>query len=147
MRGTTSGLELLSKIQFLPLDWKENLEKSSNAVHDSTLESSKALELAIEVTNEAFSKALNAMDIANRHSIDFIYDNRVLSSILGSSHNSLISLTEIKMSFRSLGKDISIEEIILINKLIDISIELLKTSPNKFKYCFPRWRFSVGKYI
>ena len=42
-------------------------------------------------------------------------------------------------------KDISIEEIILINKLIDISIELLKTSPNKFKYCFPRWRFSVGK--
>jgi len=112
MRGTTSGLELLSKIQFLPLDWKENLEKSSNAVHDSTLESSKALELAIEVTNEAFSKALNAMDIANRHSIDFIYDNRVLSSILGSSHNSLISLTEIKMSFRSLGKDISTDEIL-----------------------------------
>jgi len=112
MRGTTSGLELLSKIQFLPLDWKENLEKSSLAVHDSTIESSKALELAIEATNEAFSKALNAMDIANRHSIDFIYDNRVLSSILGSSHNSLISLTEIKMSFRSLGKDISIEEIL-----------------------------------
>ncbi len=112
MRGTTSGLELLSKIQFLPLDWKENLEKSSYAVHDSTIESSKALELAIEATNEAFSKALNAMDIANRHSIDFIYDNRVLSSILGSSHNSLISLTEIKMSFRSLGKDISIEEIL-----------------------------------
>jgi pimeloyl-ACP methyl ester carboxylesterase len=112
MRGTTSGLELLSKIQFLPLDWKENLEKSSLALHDSTIESSKALELAIEATNEAFSKALNAMDIANRHSIDFIYDNRVLSSILGSSHNSLISLTEIKMSFRSLGKDISIEEIL-----------------------------------
>jgi pimeloyl-ACP methyl ester carboxylesterase len=112
MRGTTSGLELLSKIQFLPLDWKENLEKSSLAVHDSTIESSKALELAIEATNEAFSKALNAMDIANRHSINFIYDNRVLSSILGSSHNSLISLTEIKMSFRSLGKDISIEEIL-----------------------------------
>ena len=42
-------------------------------------------------------------------------------------------------------KDISIEEIILINKLIDLSIELLKTSPNKFTYCFPRWRFSVGK--
>ena len=40
---------------------------------------------------------------------------------------------------------ISIEEIILINKLIDISIELLKTSPNKFKYCFPRWRFFSWK--
>jgi len=112
MKGTTSGLEFLSKIQFLPLDWKQNLEKSSYAVHGSTIESSKALELAIEVTNEAFSKALDAMDIANRHSIDFIYDNRVLSSILGSSHNSLISLTEIKMSFRSLGKDISTEDVL-----------------------------------
>jgi hypothetical protein len=112
MKGTTSGLEFLSKIQFLPLDWKQNLEKSSYVVHGSTIESSKALELAIEVTNEAFSKALDAMDIANRHSIDFIYDNRVLSSILGSSHNSLISLTEIKMSFRSVGKDISTEDVL-----------------------------------
>lgn len=121
MRGTTSGLELLSKIQFLPLDWKENLKNSSTAVHDSTIESGKALELAIKVTNDAFSKALDAMDIANRHSIDFIYDNRVLSSILGSSHNSLISLTEIKMSFRSYGKDISSEEVLSAYKQSGLS--------------------------
>jgi pimeloyl-ACP methyl ester carboxylesterase len=121
MRGTTSSLELLSKIQFLPLDWKENLKNSSTAVHDSTIESGKALELAIKVTNDAFSKALDAMDIANRHSIDFIYDNRVLSSILGSSHNSLISLTEIKMSFRSYGKDISSEEVLSAYKQSGLS--------------------------
>ena len=51
------------------------------------------------------------MDNANKHSINFIYDNRVLSSILGSSHNSFLSLTEIKMSFRFLGKDISADDV------------------------------------
>jgi pimeloyl-ACP methyl ester carboxylesterase len=54
---------------------------------------------------------MDAMDNANKHSINFIYDNRVLSSILGSSHNSFLSLTEIKMSFRFLGKDISADDV------------------------------------
>ena len=43
-------------------------------------------------------------------------------------------------------KDISTEEIIIINKILDISIELLKTNPtkikNKIKYCCSRWRFA-----
>ena len=47
------------------------------------------------------------MDVANKHSIDFIYDNRVISSIIGSSHDSVVSLSEIKMSFRGHKKDIT----------------------------------------
>ena len=70
--------------------------------------------------------------------INYFYINKNIDN-----YNIIKFLAEV--IFFTYIKDISIEEIILINKLIDISIELLKTSPNKFKYCFPRWRFSVGK--
>jgi pimeloyl-ACP methyl ester carboxylesterase len=100
----------LSRIGFLPENWQEGLRIGSDAVLDSSKQTENGLEFAISATREAFQRALNAMDTANKHSIDFIYDNRVVSSIIGSSHNSTVSLTDIKMSFRAIDKDISIEE-------------------------------------
>lgn len=110
LTGTTSGLEFISNINFLPEDWKEGLRIATESLGESSNSANDGLNEAIRITKDAFDKALSAIDIANKHSIDFIYDNRVISSILGSSHNSVISFTEIKMSFRKDGIDISPDE-------------------------------------
>lgn len=111
LNGTITGLDFLSKIYFFPDDWKEGLKSATFVVNNSVHNSEEKLNEAIKQTKKAFEIAINSMDIAQRHSIDFIYDNRVISSILGSSHNSLISLTDIKMSFRKNGYDITVKDV------------------------------------
>ena len=107
--------------------------------HDSSL-----IELTNLSNNILYDNKIDYHDIPNislyisKLYINYVYINKHIDN-----YNIIIFLVDVILF--TCTKDISIEEIILINKLIDISIELLKTNPNKFKSCFPRWRFSVGK--
>ena len=123
----------------LSQDENEYLLKLFNK-HDSIL-----LELN-NLTNEiVLDNKIDYHDIPNiilyisKLYISYFYINKNIDN-----YNIIEILYEI-IIFTNL-KDISTEEIIIINKILDISIELLKTNPtkikNKIKYCCSRWRFA-----
>ena len=105
-------LKLLSKIGFLPREWREGLLLGFDNLGKSAEITAENLEASIHATRHAFEIALESMDRFKDHSIDLIYDNRYVSSVIGSAHNSKIILSDIKMSFRKDGKDVSTDEIL-----------------------------------
>jgi hypothetical protein len=108
--GTGTGLSLLSNAFFYKPEWRAALEEAGIKVNDSSLHTSDAFQKAIHNTNLAFEKAQFSVKAFTKETDDFIFDNRLVSSILGSSHDQKFKLTKIKMSFRDIGKDITPEE-------------------------------------
>jgi pimeloyl-ACP methyl ester carboxylesterase len=109
--ATGELLKVLSNIEALPKDWRDNLSIGFQNIESSAITSTKALEHSIEVSRDAFEIAQDSMNRFKNHSIDLIYDNRYVSSVIGSAHDSKIQLSEIKMSFRENGKDIGPEDV------------------------------------
>ncbi|TGN07057.1 lipase family alpha/beta hydrolase [Leptospira ilyithenensis] len=110
LQSTGAGLDLLSNAFLYKEDWKEALKKAGVTLRETGDQTTEAMEKAIHSTNVAFEKALFAVDAAGRQGNQMVFDNRVISSIIGSSHDQKIILTKIEMSFRDIGKDISVSE-------------------------------------
>jgi len=110
LQGTGAGLDLLSNAFLFQEDWKNALKKAGIALQETSEQTTEAMEKAIHSTNNAFEKALFAVDTVGKQGNQMVFDNRVVSSIIGSSHDQKIQLTKIEMSFRDIGKDISVEE-------------------------------------
>ena len=82
-----------------------NLQKSANVTVDGFI-------IAINSTEKAFTVATESLDIAEDYMIKTLYENKVISSILGSSHDDLISFSKIRLNFRYNNEDISPETVI-----------------------------------
>ncbi len=111
LSGTSSGLELLSNAFFYKPEWRTALQNAGVTIRDTNSKANEKLNEAIEATNNNFEKAFFAVDSVGKRGDQLIFDNRVISSILGSSHNQKIKLTKIDMSFRTLGADVSAKEV------------------------------------
>ncbi|MBL0955702.1 MAG: hypothetical protein IBJ01_13110 [Leptospira sp.] len=112
LSSTGDGLDLLSNAFFYKPEWRDALQKLGVQVKDKGIRSNEEFQKTIELTNEAFDKALFKVELTAKKSDDMVFDNRMVSSILGSSHNQKFKLTKIDMSFRTFGKDITAKETI-----------------------------------
>ncbi|TGN20667.1 esterase/lipase family protein [Leptospira idonii] len=110
LTGTGNGLHLLSNAFFYKPEWRDALQRAGITVKDTSLKTDEAMNQAIESTNTAFEKTMFAVQATGKKGENLIFDNRVISSIIGSSHDQKIKLTKIEMSFREVGRDISVEE-------------------------------------
>ena len=110
---TANTLETLSDEKFLQVEDLPiylhiagvNLQKSANVTVEG-------LNIAIYSTEKAFTVATESLDIAEDYMIKTLYENKVISSILGSSHDDLISFSKIRLNFRYNNEDISPETVI-----------------------------------
>ncbi|MCZ8343536.1 MAG: hypothetical protein O9301_10920 [Leptospira sp.] len=112
LHSTGGGLELLSNAFFYKPEWREALQKVGIQIKETGDKSHESIRQAIETTNIAFDKALFRVEVTAKQGEDFIFDNRTISSVIGSSLDQRIKLTKIDLSFRTFGKDISIKETI-----------------------------------
>lgn len=109
---TGGGLELLSNAFFYKPEWRDALLHAGIQIKETGDKSHNSIKQAIENSNLAFEKALFRVELTAKQGEDFIFDNRTISSILGSSLGQRIKLTKIDMSFRTFGRDISVKEAI-----------------------------------
>ncbi|MCZ8156370.1 MAG: hypothetical protein O9264_09655 [Leptospira sp.] len=112
LSGTETGLELLSNAFFYKPEWRTALQNAGVSIRDTNAKATATLEQTIIGTNQSFEKAFFAVDAIGKKGDQLLFDNRVISSILGSSHNQRIKLTKIDMSFRKVGEDISAKEVV-----------------------------------
>jgi len=111
LTGTSSGLDLLSNAFFYKPEWRDALQHAGVTIRDTNQKANENLRSTIELTNTNFEKAFFAVDSLGKKGDQLIFDNRVISSILGSSHNQKFKLTKIDMSFRTLGADVTAKEV------------------------------------
>lgn len=109
---TGNLLHFLSLFFFFVEDWEKGLQIARDNVRYSKDVVENAMDSSMEHVEFAFSISSESLEIARKFAIDFIYDNKAISSILGSSHHNSYSLSHIKMSFRKKGVDISVGEAI-----------------------------------
>jgi hypothetical protein len=111
LSGTSTGLELLSNAFFYKPEWRTALQNAGVSIRDTSIKSKESFDKAIQATNSNFEKAFFAVDSVGKRGDQLIFDNRVISSILGSSHNQKFKLTKIDMSFRAIGLDVTAKEV------------------------------------
>ncbi|GBF50575.1 hypothetical protein LPTSP4_21010 [Leptospira ryugenii] len=112
LQGTSEGLQLLSNAFLYKPEWREALKKAGISIRETGEKTKETLGSVISDTNAQFEQAMHAVNALGKKGEQLIFDNRVISSILGSSHNQRFKLTKIDMSFRKLGEDISIHELV-----------------------------------
>jgi len=112
LETTGGGLQVLSRAFFYKPEWREALKDAGIVALTTSEKTDQGLQVAIDTTNKAFEKALFTVNNTVKKTDDLIYDNRVVSSILGSSHDQKFKLTRIQMSFRGEGVDWTIEDVI-----------------------------------
>ncbi|MBK8393960.1 MAG: alpha/beta hydrolase [Leptospiraceae bacterium] len=110
---TADTLENLSDEKFLQIeDLPVYLHAAGTNIKKSNDITVKGMNIAIDSTEAAFAVANKSLDIAEDYMIKTLYENKVISSILGSSHDDLISFSKIKMSFRHNLEDIDAQTVI-----------------------------------
>ena len=108
----TGGLlHSLSWVFFFAEEWQEGLLKAKDNVDQSNEVVKEVLSKSIDNVQNAFEKSHESLELAKNYSINFIYDNRLISSILGSVHHDQFGISDIQMSFRKEGKDITADEV------------------------------------
>lgn len=110
LKLTEFGLNTLSYSFFFIESWNKGLKTAAENVQYSASVTKDAMDISITNTDKAFDTAFDSLFLARNFAHDMVYDNRVISSILGSSHDNRYGFTKIKMSFREKGKDISVIE-------------------------------------
>ncbi|MDF3820595.1 hypothetical protein P3G55_11825 [Leptospira sp. 96542] len=104
------GISLVSNAFFYKPEWREALQKAGVQIKETGEKSHESLKQAIDTSNQAFEKALFKVGLTAKQSENFIFDNRMISSVIGSAHNQKIKLTKIDMSLRKIGEDMSVTE-------------------------------------
>ncbi len=84
-------------------------QKASESLQNTAYLTTNGMNVAIEETTKAFNLAKESIDIADDYTTKALYENKVISSILGSSHDSLLSFSKIKLSLRINNEDVSVE--------------------------------------
>ena len=113
MNWTAETLETLSDEKFLQVDdLPVYLHVASTNVKKSAEVTVQGLDIAIDSTENAFGVATDSLDIAEDYMIQTLYENKVISSILGSSHDDLISFSKIRLLFRHNHEDVNAETIV-----------------------------------
>jgi pimeloyl-ACP methyl ester carboxylesterase len=96
----------LSATFFFMEDWKSILESAGTNVLFSREEVGKKIEDSILDLQNVFADTVSSLHTARDFSEKFIYDNKGISSVIGSSHHDMIGFSDIKMSFRMHEKDV-----------------------------------------
>lgn len=110
MNWTADTLENLSDEKFLQIeDLPIYLHMAGVNLKKSAEVTIQGMNTALNSTGYAFDVARDSLDIAEDYMIETLYENKVISSILGSSHDDLISFSKIRMNFRYNNEDISPE--------------------------------------
>jgi hypothetical protein len=113
MNWTADTLENLSDEKFLQIeDLPVYLHVAGTNVKKSADITVQGLEIAINSTEHAFAVATDSLDIAEDYMIKTLYENKVISSIIGSSHDDLIGFSKTRMLFRYNNEDISAQTVI-----------------------------------
>ena len=113
MTWTAEKCETLSDEKFLQIDdLPVYLQVAGTNLKKSAEVTTQGLNVAIDSTENAFGVATHSLDIAEDYMIKTLYENKVISSILGSSHDDLISFSKIRMLFRHDHVDVNAETII-----------------------------------
>ena len=106
---TDFSLSTLS-IVFSFLDsWKDALLMASDSVREVNLKKEKSITEVIQENAVVFSQIRTAISNFTRESYNLIYDNKNVASVIGSSKDNLLGFSDIKMSFRANGEDITTE--------------------------------------
>jgi hypothetical protein len=127
---TTNLLDGIGETAFVSLNWTadrfENLsdekllhiedlpilfQKAAEALEVAATATQKGLKTASDSTANAFVVANESLDIADNFMTKTLFENKVISSILGSSHDNLLSFSTIKLSFRLNSEDVKFEEV------------------------------------
>lgn len=108
--GTGEGLQILSKAFVYKPEWREALREAGIQIIETGVKTDLHFDKTIQDTYQAFGEALQKVNSTAKWGDNLVFDNRTVSSILGSAHNQKIKLTKIDMSFRKLGEDISLKE-------------------------------------
>lgn len=109
---TSAQLKRLSHTFAEIESWSEALENSAGAVGDARENVKETFHQADLNVKIAFRKANSSLENAKDSVKEAVYGNKVLSSILGSSHHNMISLSHVRLSLRDLRKDISPEDVV-----------------------------------
>jgi len=112
LSGTSTGLELLSNAFFYKPEWRAALQNAGISIRETGEKSHENLQQIIDATNSNFEKAFFAVESVGKKGDQLIFDNRVISSIIGSTHNQSFKLSKIDMSFRTIGADVSAKEVV-----------------------------------
>ncbi len=112
LTGTSVGLDVLSNAFFYKPEWRTALQNAGISIRETGEKSKENLEKTIEATNLQFEKAFFSVDSLGKKGDQLLFDNRVISSIMGSSHNQTFKFTKIDMSFRTIGADVSAKEVV-----------------------------------
>ncbi|MCB1145883.1 MAG: hypothetical protein KDK38_03720 [Leptospiraceae bacterium] len=110
------GLELLSKAMIFWEQGRETLIKGKTTLHEHRDNTDKAFNEAIQTASENFSKAIEAVEHSGHIVEKSVFENRVISSILGGSLDDKIKMSRIQFSFRDNEKDITAEQAVELYK-------------------------------
>jgi hypothetical protein len=109
--ATGKGLEILSKaFEWVP-SWKDGLDSASKSVLEGKGKTNQFMDSVIHATSNQFGKVTLAAEDTGVLIDQWIHENLLLTSILGSSLNQKFEITKIEMSFRKDGRDIPIQEL------------------------------------
>jgi hypothetical protein len=107
----TGGLlHALSWVFFFIEGWRDGLLVAGENVESSREKVEMTMLSSIEKVQKGFEQSKLSLDTARDFAVKFIYDNRVISSIMGSAHNETYLFSDIQMSFRELGRDVTVEQ-------------------------------------
>ncbi|WCL50587.1 esterase/lipase family protein [Leptospira sp. GIMC2001] len=106
------SLEFVSSFLVFWEEGKRSMEETGQNLKKSSAETRQKIEGTIENTVALFKGTLENLKIWERTTDQLITQNRVLSSILGSSMDDKIRLTTIDMSFRDNNEDVSTENVV-----------------------------------
>jgi pimeloyl-ACP methyl ester carboxylesterase len=106
------SLEIASQYLVFWEEARENLQEKGKSLKDSSAENSRKFEEMIAQTTELFQGMQTRIQAWEKSTEELILQNRVLSSILGSSMDDQFRLSSIQMSFRKENQDVSTTEIV-----------------------------------
>lgn len=106
------SLEVLSKNLAFWEEARLKLEETSKNLKLSSEEHRIKIESAIQDSVSLFEKGLKQVKFWEKTTDTLITENRVLSSILGSTMDGSVKLSKITMSFRNKGEDITTKQLV-----------------------------------
>ncbi len=123
---TADRLENLSDERILQFkDLPIFLQKASHDFQEAASNTSKGISTATKNTKDAFQVALDSIDIADSYVEKTVFENKVISSIIGSSHDNLLSFSKINLSLRLNHEDVSVERVLFEYKKSEMKKAIL----------------------
>lgn len=108
---TGNLLHGLASLFFMIESWNEGLSLAASSVLNSKTSTQLAFKEAVENTLKSFEIAKESIPIAKDYAYKFLYENKGISSVIGSSHHNQFGMSSIELSFRLQNQDAAPEEV------------------------------------